>query len=91
MSGTKAGGKKAARTNLERYGADFYKVNGAKGGRNGHTGGFYGNPELASLAGAKGGRISRRGDNKESLEVRRKKYANYEPNLLDRLLGRDDG
>lgn len=33
---------------------------GSKGGRNGHTGGFAANPELARRAGAKGGRISRR-------------------------------
>ena len=33
---------------------------GAIGGRNGHTGGFYANRELARTAGAKGGRISRR-------------------------------
>lgn len=29
---------------------------GAKGGRNGNTGGFAANPELARIAGAKGGR-----------------------------------
>lgn len=60
MSGTKAGGLKAAATNKQRYGEDFYRIQGAKGGRNGHTGGFAGNPELARLAGAKGGRISKR-------------------------------
>lgn len=61
MSGTVAGGLKAAATNMRKYGADFYKRNGAKGGRNGHTGGFFANRELARAAGAKGGRISRRG------------------------------
>ena len=60
MSGTVAGGKKAAATNKAKYGEDFYKRNGAKGGRNGHTGGFAANRELARLAGAKGGKISRR-------------------------------
>lgn len=60
MAGTKAGGKKAAATNLERHGRDFYREIGAKGGRNGHTGGFASNPELAKIAGAKGGRISKR-------------------------------
>lgn len=60
MSGTKAGGLKAAATNKQRYGEDFYRIQGAKGGRNGHTGGFAANPELARLAGAKGGRISKR-------------------------------
>jgi hypothetical protein len=38
----------------------FYKKIGAKGGRNGHTGGFFADRELARIAGAKGGRISRR-------------------------------
>ena len=60
MAGTKAGGQKAAATNLERHGKDFYREIGAKGGRNGHTGGFASNPELARIAGAKGGRISKR-------------------------------
>ncbi len=61
MAGTKAGGLKARETNMAKYGADFYARIGAKGGRNGHTGGFAANPELARRAGAKGGRISRRG------------------------------
>lgn len=61
MAGTKAGGRKAALTNKNRYGKDFYAKIGAKGGRNGNTGGFAANPELAKIAGAKGGRISRRG------------------------------
>lgn len=67
MSGTKAGGIKAAKTNLERHGADFYKKIGQKGGQNGHTGGFAANPALARVAGAKGGRISRRGPAKNNL------------------------
>jgi len=61
MAGTKAGGLKARETNMAKHGADFYARIGAKGGRNGHTGGFAANPELARRAGAKGGRISRRG------------------------------
>lgn len=60
MVGTKAGGKKAAKKNLEQYGKDFYRVIGSKGGQNGHTGGFAANRELARIAGAKGGKISRR-------------------------------
>ena len=36
------------------------KIRAATGGRNSNTGGFYANPELARIAGAKGGRISRR-------------------------------
>lgn len=61
MAGTSKGGKKAAATNKARHGKDFYARIGAKGGRNGRTGGFAANPELARIAGAKGGRISRRG------------------------------
>lgn len=60
MAGTKAGGLKAAQKNLARE-PGFYQRIGRIGGRNGTTGGFASNPELAKLAGAKGGRISRRG------------------------------
>lgn len=60
MAGTKAGGEKAAATNKARHGKDFYAKIGAKGGKLGHTGGFAANRELARVAGAKGGRISRR-------------------------------
>jgi len=59
MAGTKAGGQKAAQKNLERD-PNFYAKIGKKGGMNGHTGGFAANPDLARIAGAKGGRISRR-------------------------------
>jgi general stress protein YciG len=61
MAGTRAGGKKAALTNKERYGDNFYSDIGHKGGKNGHTGGFASNPELARLAGAIGGKKSKRG------------------------------
>ena len=61
MAGTKAGGLKAAATNIERHGKDFYKEMGRKGGKAGKTGGFAANPELAKIAGRKGGLISRRG------------------------------
>ena len=60
MAGTKAGGQKAAQTNKTKHGADFYATIRAKGGKLGKTGGFAANPELARIAGAKGGRISRR-------------------------------
>ena len=60
MSGTKAGGIKASITNRAKYGEDFYIRNGRKGGQNGHTGGFFANPELARIAGKKGGRKSSR-------------------------------
>jgi uncharacterized protein len=60
MSGTVAGGLKAAATNKAKHGADFYRKIGAEGGANGHTGGFYQNRELACTAGALGGKKSRR-------------------------------
>lgn len=65
MAGTKEGGRKAAITNKLKYGEDFYKVQGAKGGHNGHTGGFAANPELARRAGAIGGHKSKRGPAKK--------------------------
>ena len=64
-SGTKLGGQKARNTNIEKYGKDFYRRIGQIGGRNGHTGGFAANRELARIAGAKGGRISKRGKAKK--------------------------
>ena len=66
MAGTKAGGKKADATNKAKYGKDFYANIGRKGGKNGRTGGFAANPALAKIAGAKGGRISRRGKAKNN-------------------------
>lgn len=56
---------KAAITNKAKFGNEFYANIGAKGGRNGHTGGFAANPELAREAGRKGGLISRRGPAKK--------------------------
>lgn len=61
MAGTKAGGLKACKAIYKKHGKDFYKRIGAIGGHNGHTGGFASNPELARIAGRKGGLISRRG------------------------------
>jgi general stress protein YciG len=60
MPGTITGGQRAAETNMKKYGKDFYARIGAKGGKRGTTGGFAANRELARIAGAKGGRISRR-------------------------------
>lgn len=58
--------KKWHQTMQERYGAiggahGFMQSIGSKGGRNGTTGGYYANRELARTAGAIGGSISRRG------------------------------
>jgi general stress protein YciG len=60
MAGTVKGGRAAASTNKARYGKDFYAKIGAKGGKKGHTGGFYANRQLARTAGAIGGKKSRR-------------------------------
>ena len=68
VSGTLAGGRKARDTNYKLHGKDFYKRIGAIGGRNGHSGGFAANPELARMAGRKGGRISRRGPAKDDID-----------------------
>lgn len=67
MAGTKAGGMLAAKKNLARDPLFYAKI-GQKGGQNGHTGGFAANPELARIAGAKGGRISRR---KKAVETKK--------------------
>ena len=68
MAGTRAGGIKCAATDRKKYGDDFYARIGRKGGQNGHSGGFAANPALASIAGAKGGRKSRRGPVKKGAE-----------------------
>lgn len=60
MSGTKAGGQKAAQSNKYMYGHDFYAKIGAVGGKNGHTGGFFADRKLASTAGRIGGLKSRK-------------------------------
>lgn len=66
MAGTKAGGIKARDKNYELYGKDFYKIRGAEGGKagtkaKGSVKGFAADPFRARTAGAKGGKISRRG------------------------------
>ena len=69
MAGTKAGGAAAAQTNRKKYGSNFYAKIGAKGGAVGHTGGFASDVvgedgktgrQRAAIAGARGGRVSRR-------------------------------
>lgn len=94
MSGTKAGGKRAAKTNKERHGEDFFKKIGAKGGRNGkgpdYKGGFAANPELAREAGRKGGKKSRRTGIKTGEGKSSKKYAEKKETkkgLLSRVFG----
>ena len=71
MAGSIEGGRKAALTNKLKHGPDFYKRIGHLGGTSGeHRGGFASlkrgkdgltGSERAKIAGAKGGRKSRRG------------------------------
>ena len=67
MAGTKAGGLKARETNLKLHGIDFYKRIGSMGGKAGDPSkkGFASNIERAKKAGAKGGKISKRGPAKK--------------------------
>lgn len=61
MPGTSEGSIKAQKTLKERYGEDYFKTIGKKGGEKSNPyKGFGSNPELASKAGKKGGAKSRR-------------------------------
>ena len=69
MSGTLEGGRKARDANYKRFGKDFYRNIGRKGGlKTGVIKGFAANPELARKAGAIGGRKSRRGPAKDDID-----------------------
>lgn len=60
-AGTLSGGLKASKTNKEKYGDDFYKRIGSRGGRARGPKGFARmDPEKRAEAGRKGGRRSRR-------------------------------
>ena len=63
MSGTPEGAAKTAKTIKAKYGEDYYEKIGRKGGEQNRpeTRAFKRNPELARIAGAKGGRVSKRG------------------------------
>lgn len=60
MAGTKEGGHRAAATNKQRYGGEFYHTIGRLGGKKSTGGGFAKDPELARMAGRLGGLRSRR-------------------------------
>jgi general stress protein YciG len=60
MAGTRNGGRRAAATNKQRYGAEFYQTIGRLGGARSRGGGFAHDPELARRAGRLGGKASRR-------------------------------
>lgn len=70
MSGNKIGGIRAAKTNKAKYGDNFYREIGAKGGRNSSTGGFASDivgkdgltgRERAAILAKKSGRMGKRG------------------------------
>lgn len=61
MAGTVNGGRRAAETNKKLYGKGFYGEIGRRGGLKKVPKGFALNLERARSAGAKGGRISKRG------------------------------
>lgn len=65
MANTKAGGLKVRESMIKKYGSleawkEQQRINGAKGGKLGRTGGFAHPSSDPRAAGAKGGRISRR-------------------------------
>jgi general stress protein YciG len=69
MSGTMTGGVKTAETNKKKYGSDYYRNIGKLGGLKSRGGGFASNivgadgltgAERARVAGAKGGKISKK-------------------------------
>lgn len=79
MSGTKAGGLAAAKTNKLKYGEGFYRNIGSRGGSvKGVKKGFAANPEMARRAGALGGRASKRRP-VEQVAIKRK------TSILDRV------
>lgn len=62
MSGTHIGGKKTVQTNIKKYGQNFYKEIGKKGGSVKVPKGFaVMSPEKRSQCGSIGGRISKKG------------------------------
>lgn len=69
MDGTIEGGRKAAITNKMKYGDDFYRGIGHKGGSKTSPAKRWWalHPELAKAAGAKGGAKSKRGKAKSTL------------------------
>lgn len=78
MAGTIEGGKRAAKTNIKRYGPDFYKTIGKEGGAKSRNGGFntekvgkdgLTGKERAIVAGRKGG-LARKKSKVEPVRVR---------------------
>ena len=75
MPGTKAGGLKAAATNIERHGKQFYRTIGIIGGKHKGPKGFSLMPrDQVVAAGRKGGLVSKYGKTKNT-RVRRPEFA----------------
>lgn len=93
MSQTKAGGLAVRKTMIAKFGSEQAWRNhqaaiGAIGGKNGHTGGFHQNRELARTAGKKGGTISRRTWSPEQRAQHGKSMQGFWSRLGDKLRGR---
>ena len=93
MAGTREGGLKAYKTNIEMRGKDFYREIGRIGGRNGNTGGFAANHELARIAGAKGGKRSKKKGMTDTTKNRIKsaqamKAEGYPSGTIARVMGK---
>lgn len=89
MSGTLEGGRKARDKNYKRYGEDFYRNIGRKGGTapTNKPKGFAANPELARTAGAKGGRKSRR----TGIKNGEGKTSNRDIEMMEKILEQESG
>lgn len=57
MTQTVSGAKKAAAIKKAKYGDDYFKELGRKGGKAGTMSGFYGRPKAAAEAGRKGAKV----------------------------------
>lgn len=82
MTGTKRGGKKASQTNKERHGKSFYRQIGSIGGRATGAKGFARNPELAKIAGRKGGKKSSR-EGVKTGQGKKREYIEVDEKWLD--------
>ena len=89
MSGTLEGGCKARDKNYKRFGKDFYRNIGRKGGSapTSKPKGFAANPELARTAGAKGGSKSRR----TGIKNGEGKTSNRDIEMMEKILEQESG
>ena len=70
MAGNKLGGAKSRDTIVYLYGYGHYSRIGRLGGLKSRGGGFAYDPELARIAGSKGGKASKRGPSKRKCQVK---------------------